>query len=138
MLLTGDPFALYQATWWSSIGCGVLFLLLVWWKVRQWNFYGQWALLSFFAAGAFSFTQVPDATSSAPAAIAFILELENEGAAGEIAMLSHIAIVWVCLFLLAVITRVVWHQYFNQNSSGETSANHQHQTQDPKLPEDNR
>lgn len=114
MLLTTEPFAMYSTTWWSYLGLGLLFLLMVWWKVRHWNYYGQVALLSFFTAGAFSFSQVPEATTYAPAAIAFILELENEGSEGEIAMLTLIALVWLVLLIVFIGGRVLWDQWLGE------------------------
>ncbi len=130
MLLTAEPFALYQSTWWAYIGCGVDFLLLVWWKVRNWNFYGQWTLLSFLAAGAFSFTQVPDATTHAPAAIAFILELENEGTEGEIAMLTHMLLVWLILIFLGIAGKFALAYYSERNDDPSTSSKG---NQDPEV-----
>ncbi|NVJ59321.1 MAG: hypothetical protein HWE27_02970 [Gammaproteobacteria bacterium] len=111
MVLTIEPFAMYSTTWWSYLVLGVVFLVLVWWKIRHWNYYGQVALLSFFAAGAFSFSQVPEATTHAPAAIAFILELENEGADGEIAMLTLIGLVWLILLVVFIGGRILWDQW---------------------------
>ncbi len=121
-LINSEPFALYQTTWWSYIGAGILFLALVWWKVRRWNFIGQTVLLSFLAAGAFSFTQVPEATTYAPAAIAFILELENDGSEGEIAMLIHIALVWFILMLMAGSARYGWQYYLTQKGLPSTES----------------
>jgi len=123
MLLTAsaEPFALYSATWWAYIGCGIVFLGMIAWKVRRLRFSFQTAILTFFAAGAFSFTQVPDATTYAPAAIAMILELENEGSAGEIQMLSHIALVWFILMLLAGSARYGWLYYLQQQSTKSPS-----------------
>ncbi|WP_144393372.1 hypothetical protein [Pleionea sediminis] len=117
MILSAQPFAMYHATWWAYVGCGIIFLLMVWWKVRKWNFYGQWTLLSFFAAGAFSFSQVPDATTYAPAAIALILELENEGPEGEIAMLTLLFLVWLIIWLLGVSAKFGWAYYQERNQS---------------------
>lgn len=123
-LVNTEPFALYGTTWWSYIGAGLLFLVLVWWKVRHWNFIGQTVLLSFLAAGAFSFTQVPEASTYAPAAIAFILELENDGSEGEVAMIIHMALVWLILMLLAGSARYGWLYYHNQKheSTSESEA----------------
>jgi hypothetical protein len=109
--VTTEPFALYHLTWWSYIGAGIAFIGLVWWKIRHWRLSGQILLLTMLAAGAFSFTQVPDASTYAPAAIAFILELENDGSEGEIALLIHIGLVWLILLLLSGSARYGW-QYF--------------------------
>lgn len=130
MLLTAEPFALYQTTWWAYLGCGIVFLLLVWWKVRNWNFYGQWTLLSFLAAGAFSFTKVPEATTHAPAAIALILELENEGTEGEIAMLTLMLLVWLILTFLGIAARFALAYYSERKDNPSTSPN---ANQDPEV-----
>lgn len=109
--MSGEPFALYETTWWTYIGCGVLLLALVAWRIRSWPFYAQSGLLTLLAAGAFSFTQVPNADSLAPAAIAFILELENEGNEGELAMLTLLASVWLVLFGATVAAKFGWHKW---------------------------
>ncbi|WMS87492.1 hypothetical protein [Pleionea litopenaei] len=119
--MTSEPFALYSTTWWAYIGCGVVFLLLVWWKVRHWNYYFQTGLLSLIAAGAFAYTQVPEAETMAPATIAFILELENEGSEGEIAMLTHLAVVWLILYSLLIGVRFGWQKWRAQQSKDHAS-----------------
>jgi|GEM_PF-6623287 len=119
--MTSEPFALYSTTWWAYIGCGVVFLLLVWWKVRHWNYYVQTGLLSLIAAGAFAYTQVPEAETMAPATIAFILELENEGSEGEIAMLTHLAVVWLVLYALLIGARFGWQKWRAQQSKDHAS-----------------
>jgi hypothetical protein len=124
--VTTEPFALYKLTWWAYIAAGVVFLALIGWKIRHWHFWGQAALLTLLAAGAFSFTQVPDANTYAPAAIAFILELENEGNEGEIALLIHIALVWLILLLLSGSARYGWEYIRAHKSSAEKPSDQKH------------
>ncbi len=118
--MSAEPFALYNTTWWTYIGCGVLVLVLLWWGIRSWRFTFQALVLTMVAAGAFSFTQVPDAETYAPAAIAFILELEIEGSAGEIHYLSHITLVWGVLLALVLGSRLGW-DYYRQRQQGVSS-----------------
>ncbi len=116
MILTAEPFALYSTTWWSYIGLGVLFMALVWWKIRHWSFYPQMLLLTLLSAGAFSFSLVPNADTYAPAVISLILELETEGSEGEIRMLTHLTLVWLILVFLSIAIRYGW-QYVQQQKA---------------------
>jgi hypothetical protein len=78
---------------------------MLWYKVKRWRFWSKTILLSFFAAGTYSFNYVPNSDTFAPSAISFILELENDGMEGEITILTYLLVSWVIFILLSVAVR---------------------------------
>lgn len=104
-MLTAQPFALYAESWWAYIGTGILLISFIGYLIRGWNLHIKMLLLSLLTAGAFSFTTISNAESidvetKAPAAVAFILEFEQEGFEGETALLIQLFIVWGILLCL--------------------------------------
>lgn len=109
-----ETFALYSLTWWVYIGCGLLFMFLVWWKARHWPFLVHVPFLTMLAAGAFSFTQVPNSDTVAPSVIAMILELENEGLEGETQLFIQLLLVWLTLNFVVIGGKYLWQYYQSQ------------------------
>ncbi|MCO7222919.1 hypothetical protein [Pleionea sp. CnH1-48] len=111
------PFENHMELWLLYLGCGLVFMLLVWWKARKWPFWLQLPVVTALCAGAFSFTQIEGYSTYGPTVIAFILQFETETRAQVPYYATQIIVVW---FLLMALTLGIRYLMGSKSSTKET------------------
>ena len=109
------PVAYHSEVLLLYFGCGLFFLLLVFWKARHWKFWISIPLLACLASGIVSFNQVPDYETYAPTLIAILLELEKEQRLLLNDYLMQLGVITALFMLLGFSIRFAWKKFYKHS-----------------------
>ena len=100
-----DSFELYGVAWLVYLVLGVCLLALIIYKIKDLNWNLKFAIISFFAVGAFTPDQVTDATTYAPLVITALLNAEVEGSGAITSAFIRLVALWGFVFFSTLAIR---------------------------------
>ena len=103
-----QSFEFYGLAWFIYILLGIVFLSLVYIKLKKFSWNTQVAIVSFLAVGALTPDTVANAETYAPLVLTALLKAEVDGLSAIISGLVKLVIIWGIVFFSALGIRHFW------------------------------
>ena len=100
-----QTFELYGAAWLIYLSCGILFLAMIAFKVKNLSWHLKFGIISFLAVGSLTPDMVANAETYAPLVITSLLNAEVEGSSAIIEGLIQLLIIWGIIFFSGLALR---------------------------------